>query len=77
MRHMKRRMPNPQNIEVVDDDIAVILRRKTGMEKIAMVASGWPLLRAMYLFQVRTGHPGWNDSSLQAEVSRRMAHGST
>jgi hypothetical protein len=67
----------PTHVEVVDDAIADILRRKTFAEKLRMVAGGWPLLRAMHSFQVRHAHPDWDEKLVNAEVNRRMAHGST
>jgi hypothetical protein len=62
---------------MVDDAIAQILRRKSIAEKLRMVASGWPLLRAMYASQVRRAHPDWDEKAVQTETSRRMSHGST
>ena len=69
--------PIARSTEVVDDQVAAILRRKTGPEKIRMVAGGWTLLRAMHAFQVRRAHPDWDEKQVQAETSRRMANGST
>jgi hypothetical protein len=71
------RISQVRRIEVVDDAIAEILRQKSGEEKIRMVASGWTLLRAMHTFQVRNAHPNWAEEAIFAEVSRRMANGST
>jgi hypothetical protein len=67
----------PMTTEVVDDDVAAILRRKSGTEKIRMVAGGWALLRVMHASQVRRDHPDWDEELVRAETSRRMAHGST
>jgi hypothetical protein len=67
----------PTRVEVVDDAIAEILRRKSGWEKIRMVAGGWPLLRAMHACQIRRAHPDWDEAHVEAETSRRMARGST
>lgn len=67
----------PTHVEVVDDAIADILRRKIPAEKLRMIAGGWPLLRAMHRFQVREAHPDWNDDLVNAETNRRMIHGST
>jgi hypothetical protein len=67
----------PAKVEMVDDAIAAILLRRSGAERIRMVAGGWPLLRAMHAGQVRRAHPDWNETRVQVETSRRMAHGST
>jgi hypothetical protein len=74
---MLREVKDMPRVEVLDDAVARILRRKSGEEKIRMVASGWPLLRAMHAFQVRSAHPDWTEQQVHAEVSRRMARGST
>jgi hypothetical protein len=74
---MSMRRPMPKCVEVVDDAIADILRRKSGAEKIRMVAGGWPLLRAMHASLIRRDHPDWDEPRVQAETSRRMANGST
>jgi hypothetical protein len=68
---------NAAHIEVVDDSIAEILCRKSGEQKIRMVAAGWTLLRAMHAFQVRDKHPDWPEVRVLTEVSARMAHGTT
>ena len=67
----------PARVEVVDDAIAEILRKKSGAEKIRMVAGGWSLLRAMHASQLRRDRPDWDEAQVQAETSRRMARGST
>jgi hypothetical protein len=74
---MNRARGIPTHVEVVDDAIADILRRKTFAEKLRMVTGGWPLLRAMHVFQVRQAYPGWGEKLVSDEVNRRMAHGST
>ena len=60
-------MPELRRIEVVDDAIADILRKKTGWEKIQMVASGWTLLRAMHTVQVRAAHPDWEERTYRSK----------
>jgi hypothetical protein len=74
---MSDKRPFPKQVEMVDEAIADILRRKTPMEKLRMIAGGWPLLRAMHAFQVRQSHPDWDEKQVQVETSRRMANGST
>ena len=74
---MGERRPFPTKVEVVDDAIADILRRKTPLEKLQMIAGGWELLRAMHASQVRRAHPDWDEARVQAETSARMANGST
>jgi len=67
----------PPSVEVVDDAIADILRRKAPAEKIRMVAGGWSLLRAMHTWQIRRDHPDWDEVLVRTETSRRMSRAST
>jgi hypothetical protein len=64
-------------IEVVDDAIADILRRKTPAERVAMI---WACNRTMRLViegALRTRHPDWDGPEIEAEVARRMTLGAT
>jgi hypothetical protein len=67
----------PEQIEVVDDRIAEILRRKGGMHSVRMIASGWDLMRAMIRGQIRRAHADWDADRVERAVSDRMAHGTT
>jgi hypothetical protein len=67
----------PERVEMVDDAIADILRRKSIAEKLRMVAGGWTLLRAMHASQVRRAHPDWDERRVRTETSHRMSNGST
>jgi len=62
-------------IEVVDDDVAEILRRKTPAERAAMVFSAHRFMRLVIEGALRSEHPDWDAARLQAEVARRMTRG--
>jgi hypothetical protein len=64
-------------IEVVDDRIAEILRRKGGAHSVRMIASGWDLMRTMIRSQIRRANPEWDSRRIEQAVSNRMAHGTT
>lgn len=75
-------MPAPQDIrprtptvEVVDDEMAAILRTKTGAQRLAIAAGMFRSARTLVEQAVRHDHPGWSDDAVRREVSRRLSHG--
>ena len=73
---MKRAI-RPEQIEVVDDQIAAILRRKGGAASVEMIASAWRMMRDILDAQIRAKHPAWSAEAVTAEVHRRLINGST
>jgi hypothetical protein len=47
----------------VDDDMARILREKTGAERLKIAS------------HLAAGHPDWDEERIQRETSRRISHG--
>lgn len=62
-------------IEVVDDVMADILRRKTPAERIRIGFGLWSSARTMLSSHLRSEHPEWSEEELQRAVARRMSHG--
>jgi hypothetical protein len=66
---------DPKRIEVVDEEMAQVLRSKTGAERLEiawrMVASA----RRMIASHLRTEHPDWDDQQIHAETIRRLSLG--
>lgn len=62
--------------EVVDEDVAAILRTKTPGERLAMVFDLYDLARTLVESGVRRDEPDWDDDQVRKEVVRRMASGS-
>jgi len=62
-------------IEVVDDDMAAILRAKTGAERLAMASDLFASARRMIASHLAAEHPDWTDEQVQRETSRRISHG--
>jgi hypothetical protein len=71
---MKRRL-DPGQIEVMDDAMAEVLRKKTPAEKIELVAGCYRLARGLVEGRLRTDHPDWDDARIAAEVARRISRG--
>ena len=69
---MDRREPV---IEVVDDDMAEVLRRKTGAQRLkiidALYRTAWQLAES----NIRSRHPDWSPLQIQRAVAQRIAGG--
>ena len=62
-------------IEVVDDIVAEILRRKTPSERIQIACDLWVSVHRMLTTYLRKTHPEWNSEKVEKEVARRLSHG--
>ena len=63
-------------MEVVDDAVAEVLRRKTVAQRVEMALAANRLVRLRMEGHLRTLHSDWDDARIQAEVARRMRLGS-
>jgi hypothetical protein len=65
----------PRHIEVVDDCMVEILRRKSGAERLRIAFGLFSSARRMLLSHLRAEHPDWSDEQVNAEAVRRLSHG--
>jgi hypothetical protein len=63
-------------IEVVEDVMAEVLRRKTPAERIRIGFNLWMSARKMLLFHLGKTRPDWDKKKVEEEVARRFLHGS-
>jgi hypothetical protein len=63
-------------IEVVDEVMAEVLRKKQPAERIRIGFSIWSSAHGMLLTHIRNLHPDWHMKEVQREVARRLLHGS-
>ena len=66
---------DPRRIEVIDDDMADVLRRKTPAERLAISHGMWRMARDMIRAVLRQEHPDWDDEQILRETARRLSHG--
>lgn len=71
---MKWRLDEGQ-IEVVDDAVAELLRRKTPAERVEMIFAANRTMRLLIEGGLRTRHSDWDGAHISAEVARRMLRG--
>jgi hypothetical protein len=66
---------DPRRIEVLDDAMVVVLRRKTPAERLAIGFGLWRSARKLLRGQLASLHPEWDAQRLAQEVARRLSHG--
>jgi hypothetical protein len=64
-----------RNIEVIDDIMVRILRKKTPQQRLAIAFSLWASAKKQLSNYLRAEHPDWSDSKIQKEVAKRLSHG--
>ena len=65
-------LKRPPVIEVIDDDMAEVLRRMTPAQRLATANGMWIYARRRIFAQLRSEHPQWSEAQLNAETSRRL-----
>ena len=68
--------PRPiPSFEMIDDEMAAVLRRKTGAERLEIAFGMIRSARTMLENHFRTQHPDWDQTRIQQEASKRIASG--
>jgi hypothetical protein len=65
----------PMQIEVVDDQMAEVLKGKTPAERLRIGFNMWISVRKMLLSHIAHSHPDWSRQEVEREVARRLLHG--
>lgn len=63
------------HLEVIDEEMAAVLRAKTGAERLAIAFGMIRSARRMLTNHLAAEHPDWDDRQVQDEVARRLARG--
>ncbi len=62
-------------IEILDEAMVEVLRRKTPAERLAMVFAADRTMRLRLEGHLRSCHPDWDDQTVMREIARRMSGG--
>jgi hypothetical protein len=62
-------------IEVVDDEIAKVLRLKSGAERLRIASRIFSSARRMLIAHLQAEHPDWSQQQVAREAARRLSHG--
>ena len=60
--------------EMMDDDMAEVLRKKTEAERLAIANGMWRSVYQIVMTVVSHAHPNWTEEEIRHEVARRMSH---
>ena len=64
-----------RRIEIMDEAMAEVLRRKTPAERLQIGFGLWRSARKLLRGQLASLHPEWDAQRLEREVARRLSHG--
>ena len=62
-------------IEVVDDEMAAVLRGMTGAQRLRIASGMFVSARRAIMHMLRTEHPDWTEEQIVREAARRLSHG--
>jgi len=65
---------DPRRIEVVDAEVARILRGMSGMDRLRLAHEAWELARERLIAFVSSRNPQWHAERVRREVAKRLAH---
>ena len=71
---MSLRRIDPRRIEVVDDEVARVLRAKSGMDRLRLAHEAWDLARQRLTAFVSARQPQWSPEDVRKEVAKRLAY---
>ncbi len=63
-----------RRIELVGDEMADVLRAKSGMERLRLAHEAWELARDRLTAFLSARHPEWDQEEVRNQVAKRLAH---
>jgi len=66
---------DPRQVEVLDDAVAEVLRRKQPAERLKIGFGLWISAHGMLMTHIRHTHPDWDQKAVEEEVARRFLRG--
>jgi hypothetical protein len=63
------------HFEILDDQMADVLRQKSEVERLKIAARMWRSARAILRGAIQTEHPDWDAERVNREIARRISHG--
>ena len=62
-------------VEVMDERMADMLRRKTPQERLEISVGMWETARVMLRGIITQNHPDWPEERILREIAKRISHG--
>ena len=63
------------HVEVIDDEMVDVLRRKTGAERLRIASGMYASARRMLMSHLHAENPEWRQDQIIREAARRLSHG--
>jgi hypothetical protein len=64
-----------RELDILDDDMARVLRGMTGAERLKVANGLFNSARRMIASHLAAEHPDWDQDRIEQETSRRISHG--
>jgi len=64
-----------RNIEVIDDDMADVLRKKTPQERLMIAFKMWDYAKSQLTDYLHSRYPDMDEEKIRLEVIKRLSHG--
>ncbi len=64
-------------IETVDDQMAAVLREKTGAQRLQIANGMFRMAQRLIRSRLKAQHPDWTEDQIAVGVANRISHGST
>ena len=64
-----------RQVEILDEEMARVLRAKTSAERLAIANGMWSSARRMITGILQDEHPDWDAEQVERETARRLSHG--
>lgn len=68
-------MGEKRDSDIVDDEMARILRGMTGAERLKIANDMFVSARRMLASHLAAEHPDWDQDRIEQEAARRISHG--
>lgn len=62
-------------IEVIDDDMCDILKKKTSLDRLMIGFGLWRSAKTQLFNYLQSLHPEWDEEKIRQEIVRRISHG--
>ncbi len=67
--------PKRPVVEIMDEIMVDVLRKKTPAERLEIASGMWESARVMIGGVLRQEHPEWSEEEVLREIARRISHG--
>ena len=65
----------PRQIEVLDDQMAEVLRAQSGSDRLKTASKLYVLAHRLIAAKLTADHPDWSHRQVEDEAARRLSHG--